>query len=258
MKLLIKKLIHSNIGIFIRNFLNVKPVYLTLRNKNYPISSSDAFLWRTDNGFSTKFKYSDILNLFYGLSNSWVEFHFYTKNNELIEIKKIDNLKLSNEFEITSSYLNGIKDYGTFYIYHYTKETTSITEKDMISNRCYVGYSLNNNLHSFVHGNTIGSYTNTFRNKIYFNDIVKTSVFKNQFYTIQKYFENFDRIELFFVNPTSKRIKFSIDNKNFELKPKCSLVLETNNLIITIKSNCYFLRPTIFNYKGKFFDVHHS
>ena len=117
---------------------------------------------------------------------------------------------------------------------------------------------LNNNLHSFVHGNIYGSYTNIFRNEIYLNDSVKTSLFKNQVYTLQKYFENFDRTELFFINPTSEVIKLSIDGKNFELKPKCSLVMETNNSIITIKSNCYFLRPTVFSYKGKFVDVHHS
>ena len=88
MKSLVKKLANTNIGILLRNNLNFKPVSLKLFEKDYPTSVSDAFLWRTDNGYKTKFKYSDILNLFYKIKNSWVEFHFYSKNNELIKIER--------------------------------------------------------------------------------------------------------------------------------------------------------------------------
>ena len=37
--------------------------------KKYSITVSDAF-WRTDSGYTTKFKYSDILNLFYKIKDS--------------------------------------------------------------------------------------------------------------------------------------------------------------------------------------------
>ena len=121
MKSLVKKLANTNIGILFRNSLHFKPVQLKLFEKDYPISISDAFLWRTDNGYKTKFKYSDILNLFYKIKNSWVEFHFYSKNNELIKIEKVNDLNLSNELEISSKYLNNLEDYGTFYIYHFSK-----------------------------------------------------------------------------------------------------------------------------------------
>ena len=114
MKSLVKKLVKTNIGILLRNSLNLKPVYLKFTKKNYPISVSDAFLWRTDNGYKTKFKYSDILDLFYKIKNSWVELHFYSKDNNLIKIEKVDNLKLSNELEINSEYLNNLEDYGIF------------------------------------------------------------------------------------------------------------------------------------------------
>ena len=60
---------------------------------------------------------------------------------------------------------------------------------------------------------------------------------------------NFDKNELFFTNPTSKTIKFSIENNTFKLKPNHSLLIETHNNIIHIKSNCLFFRPTIFSYK---------
>ena len=155
MKSLVKKLVNTDIGILLRNNLNFKPVGLKLFEKDYPTSVSDAFLWRTDNGYKTKFKYSDILNLFYKIKNSWVEFHFYSKNNELIKIEKVNDLNLSNELEISSKYLNNLEDYGTFYIYHFSENTKDLNNKDIISNRCYLGYSQNNNLYSFVHGNTL-------------------------------------------------------------------------------------------------------
>ena len=65
MKLLFKKIVNTNFGILLRNSFNYKPIYYKHLENKYPISVSDAFLWRTDNGYKTKFKYSDILNLFY-------------------------------------------------------------------------------------------------------------------------------------------------------------------------------------------------
>ena len=142
----------------------------------------------------------------------------------MIKIKKVNNLDLSNKLEISSKYLNNLEDYGTFYIYHFSKNTKELNNKDIISNRCYLGYSQNNNLYSFVHGNTHGKFSSIFPNKTFLTDVVKTSLFQNYTYTIQKYFDNFDKSELFFTNPTSKIVKFSIDNKNFELKTQLLFV----------------------------------
>ena len=121
MQSLIKKLKANNLIINLRNILNIKPVHMSINNLKY-ISVSDAFLWRTDNNFVTKFKYADILNIFYKTQNSWVEFHFYTKNNKLLKIEKKNNLKISNEIEINKKYLNNLEDYGVFYIYHFSRD----------------------------------------------------------------------------------------------------------------------------------------
>lgn len=258
MKSLIKKFADTELGILLRNSFNFKPVYLNIPQKNYFATVSDAFLWRTDNGYKTIFKYSDILNLFYKIKNSWVEFHFYSKNNKLIKIEKKKSLSLSNQFEITSKYFNTLEDYGTFYIYHFTKKTSHLDINNIISNRCYLGYSKNNNLYSFVHGNTLAKIRSINSKANVRTDIVKTSLFKNHIYTIQKYFNDFDKTELFFINPSSKIIKFSLEKKSFELKPHCTLLIEVTNSIISIKSNCLFLRPTVFSYKGQYVDVHHS
>jgi hypothetical protein len=254
-KSLIKRLANTNLSINLRNLSNIKPVFFDLKNL-HSISISDAFAWRTADNFVTKFKYADILNLFYKIRNSHIELHFYSKENNLIKIDKNFNLDFSNEIVIDSKYLENIEDYGTFYIYHYSDNSKI---KDIISNRCYIGYSQNKNLYSFVHGNTYAKFNKISGNKKIDSDIVKTSAFKNHYYKIQKYFENFDKVELFFSNPTSKVIKFSIDKKNYLLKEGCSLLIDVSDQkTINIKSNCLFLRPTVFSYKNNYLDVHHS
>jgi hypothetical protein len=256
MKSLIKFLANSELGVLIRNTLNFKPVDLKLFTYKAPITVSDAFLWRTDNGYKTKFKYSDILNLFYKVKNSFVEIHIYSKNNQLLKIENFSNLNISNEFEITSEYLNNLQDYGLFYIYHFTKD--KLDNQKIINNRCYLGYSKNDSLYSFVHGNTLAKFTTIYPSKKISSNIVKTSIYKNQYYTIQKFFSGFDKNELFFANPTTKILKFNLEKKNYILPPGSCQVVETTNSILTIKSNCLFLRPTVFSYKNKYFDVHHS
>ena len=256
MRSLIKSLTNSNFARIIRNNLNIKPLIFDVNKINYSASISDAFAWRTDNGFKTKFKFSDILNLFYQIEDSWVEIHFYSKKNVILKKEKIGSLSLSNEFEISSEYLNGIEDYGVFYIYHFSKK--KIDNNNLISNRCYLGFSKNNNLFSFVHGNTLARYKDINNEREVYTDIIKTSNFKNQSYKIQKYFVDFDLNELFFVNPTSKKINFSLNKLNYKLDPGCSQIIKTKKPINLIKSNCLFLRPIIFSYKNDFMDVHHS
>ena len=259
MKSLVKKLANSRYGIILRNYLNLYPInFANQKNAKYPLTISDAFIWRTDNGYKTKFKYSDILNLFYKVDNSWVEFHFYSKKNELIKIKKIDNLNLSNELEINSKYFDGLEDYGVFYIFHFTNNKENFNNNDIISNRCYVGYAQKNNLYSFVHGNSYVKFTNINHGEYILGDIIKSSLFKKYTYTIQKYFDEFEKNELIFTNPSSKIVKFIIQNKSFKIDPYCTILIELNSSIISIKSNCTFFRPTIFSYKNEYMDVHHS
>lgn len=259
MKSLVKKLANTELGILLRNSFNYRPIYVKHYEKNYPITVSDAFLWRTDNGYKTKFKYSDILSLFFKIKDSWIELHFYSKKNELLKVEKINNINLSNQLEINSDFFDNLEDYGVFYVYHFSKNKDSFVEdQNVISNRCYLGYSLNNKLYSFVHGNVLAKFTSINSKSSIYTDMVKISLFKNQKYTIQKYFNDFDKNELIFTNPTSKIIKFTLENKDYTLKPNCTLLLETKATIITIVSNCLFFRPTVFSYKDEYVDVHHS
>ena len=55
LKILLKKITRSSISIFIRNNLNLSPVDIDIDFLNKKTSISDAFCWRTDNGYETKF-----------------------------------------------------------------------------------------------------------------------------------------------------------------------------------------------------------
>ena len=88
--------------------------------------------------------------------------------------------------------------------------------------------------------------------------MVKSSFFNNV-YRIQNSFTDFTKSELFFVNPTSKKINFLIGSNKFSLENHCSILIDVSKEEdISIISKCMFLRPIVFNYKGYFYDVYHA
>ena len=257
MKLFLKKIFLSPIGIILRNTLNFRPVDMVTQHiKNSSVS--DAFAWRTDKGFKTIFKFSDLMKLYYKYENTIIEIEFYDKKNNFLKTIEVKNLKLSNKLVIDKTFLNGIEDYGVFYVYHKTNK--NIPYEDSISNKCYLGYSLNKNLYSLVHGNSLSRYKSLNNNEyIKKYSPVKMSLRNNQIYKIQKLFKQYDKNELMFCNPTPSKIFFHLNNKKYILENGSSLIIECHNLeTVTIISNCMFLRPTVFSYKNQYIDVHHS
>ena len=256
MKLLINKIFNNKIIKNIRNFIGFKPVHMSIDHIYNASSVSDAFCWRTDNNYTTTFKFSDLMRLFYDIDNSHAEIIFFDKNYNLIKKINYKNLDISNELNISKSFLNNIEDYGTFYIFH--KSNKKVKEKFIIANRCYIGFSYKNNLRSFVHGNTLASYQTIYADDIK-NDIVKTTYLFEQNYRVQNYFVDMTKTELFFANPTNKKIKFSVNDTKYTLNVGCSIIINLNSLkTVNIISNCSFLRPIIFNYRNEFIDVYHG
>jgi hypothetical protein len=255
MKLLIKNFLLSDKVLKIRNLLNIRPVNLSFQKIQNSTSISDSFCWRTDNNFYSIFRYFDILRIFYNLKNTSVDIIFLSKNGKFIKKICLSKIDISNELKINKKFLMGKEDYGTFYIYHKTKEETK--KNFLISNRCYTGYSQNNCLPSFVHGNSFSAYKSIYGNNKGC-DLVKLTKKKN-YYTIQKYFNTMDKVELFFSNPSSEKISFSVNNLKYSLNKRCCVIIDvTYYSTVTIISNCFYLRPIIFNYKKKYLDVHHG
>ena len=255
MKSLIKKIAQSDKGIYLRNSIGFRPIKTMIDKSTRFQSISDAFLWRTDNGFKTTFNYADILGLFYKIEDSFVELSFYSKNNDFIKKIIINQMNYSNKLLIDKDFLDGIEDYGVFYIFHRYDNYSG--DDLIISNRCYVGFSLNDCLSSFVHGNQHVRYQ-SLDGKYDGSDMVKSSFFNN-LYRIQNSFEDFTNSELFFVNPTSKKINFSIGINRYSLENNCSILVDVSGeKDIIIISRCMFLRPIVFNYKDDFYDVYHA
>ena len=255
MKLLVRKIFNSALGIKLRNIVGFKPISVMIDKKCKFASISDAFLWRTDNGYKTTFKYADILGLFYKMQDSYVEITFYSKDNNFIKKIIINKLNYSNELLIDKDFLNGIEGYGVFYVFH---RCNNYSEDDLvISNRCYVGFSVEDQLSSFVHGNLFAKYQSLDGESV--GSIIFNSSFFKNVYRIQNSFIDFTKSELFFVNPTSKKINFSIGSNKYSLDNHCSLIIDiSKEENISITSKVMFLRPIIFNYKDDFYDVYHA
>ena len=237
----------------VRNLFGFKPPIFSIDLNKKNLSTSDAFFWRTDSGYSTIFKYSDILNLFFKTNNSKVSIMFYDKNNNLIKTKRISELELSNTIILDKFFFDGLEDYGVFYIFHETsKEINSA-----IRNSCYTGYSLNKNLASFVHGNLITG-VKTFDGNSSIFGIIGSSKLRKNTYKIQNFY-NFDKTEIAIMNPTKKKLEIVVNDQKILLETCCSKIVNIGkNQTIKIISNCYLLRPIIFNYQSHYIDVYHG
>ena len=114
MKLLLKKLFNLKQVIYLRNLINFRPVKINKKILNGNTSVSDSFCWRTDKGFKTIVKFSDIPFSFYNMENSYAEIIIFSKKNELIKKIQFEKINYLNELIISKESLNGVEDYGTF------------------------------------------------------------------------------------------------------------------------------------------------
>ena len=64
MRSLIKKILSNKFALLLRNTLKIKPVRISKYYSDKNVSMSDAFLFRTDNNFSSILRFVDIPNIF--------------------------------------------------------------------------------------------------------------------------------------------------------------------------------------------------
>lgn len=251
LKTLLKKITRSNISIYIRNNLNLKKVDLDTDFLTSKTSISDAFCWRTDKGYKTILNFSNLIKMFFN-EKSNIKIIFYSKFNLKIKEILIESKQLSHSILIDKDFMNGLEDYGTFYIFH---DLNDVDSEAVISNRCYVGYSLKNELPSFIHGNTLTKYKS---NSNFKKDIVKKTLLTMNTYTVQNEYNNDSEVEIYLANPTSKNINVIFYNEKFILEPYNCKILESSQKKISLKSDCMFLRPIVFESKNNFINVHHG
>ncbi len=250
---ILKKITQSNFGVKFRNSIKFRQIIVNLRNKENNYSISDAFPWRTDNNFKTFFRFSNILEHFFSLKNSNAKIYFFDDNGDLIKIKEMKNITHNNDMIIDKNFI-GKEGYGSFYIFHETNEI----DNNSIRNSCYTGFSYNESLYSFVHGNTMAAYKNFNGDENLERGIVETSLFSNNSYFVQKKFKDYERVEFFLNNCSKNQINFEIQNTRYFLETGQSKIINLNQSdLVRLKSNSMFLRPIAFLYRKNFIDVFH-
>ena len=221
------KRISRGIAYRAKKILNINVDKIDFSKIRHSTSISDGFIWRTDGSYKTIFRFSDIFRLFYNIKNSDIDLSFYDKNYNLIKELKLENIELSNEIIIDKKFLNNKEDYGIFHIFH-KKQNLKLDNMTILSNRCYLGFSSNSKLPSFVHGNTYTMSKNIDGEGTY-SDFIKKTFFCTNRYRIQNSFKDFEKTELFFVNPSSKKIIFYLNDEKYELNGFCSKIISINN-----------------------------
>lgn len=258
-KLLVNFFFKKNFFKHLRIIFNIKPVYIDTSFLEKNTSVSDSFPWRCDDGYKTIFRFTDLLKFFYKFKNSKITIIFYSGNGNIIKKISFKNINISSSLIIDQNFINDLKHtYGTFCIFHGIENESEMKEMDLIvRNSCYLGFT-KNDFYSFVHGN-IPVVGKNITSKVIYKDFILTSIFSNQKYLIQQNLNYYDYSELFLSNPTSKIVKFYLNKKKYLLKENSSMIIKIGNQsFVSIISNCYFLRPIIFNYKNNYFDVHHG
>ena len=93
------KLINNRIIKYFRNRLSISPIFIDTSKNNSSGIISDSFIWRTDNGYETIFKYSDMLKIFLQKNNTKAEVFFY--DSKIIFLKNIHRqIELSNQLRL--------------------------------------------------------------------------------------------------------------------------------------------------------------
>ena len=254
LKSFLKPYYNSSIGVKIRNNIgfNIVPICLPSNLSSYSVS--DAFPWRTGDGYKTHFKYSDILKEYYNINGSGYKFVFYNKMGAVIKEIIESKMDTINELVIEKDFIPYGEEFGNFSIFHLFD---SGIKNINILNRCYVGFSKNGLIPSYVHGNVFSRYWDPITNKIE-TDIIKLTK-KVHNYVLQKNFSEFEKIELFFTNQTTSEYWIKINNEKIILDVGQSKIYNVKPCdIIHIKSNNYWARPIVFAEKNNYIDCFHS
>jgi hypothetical protein len=255
LKSLLKLLANTNLAISVRNAFGIKPIPTVYPKYGQPVSISDSYPWRTSNGFHTVFRFSDLPREYFNVFDSTAIVEIFDEKSCLLKRLILDDLSLSNELLVNQDLLDGHAGYGSFYVYHTSEKELNADFR--IKHRSYVGFSLNNQLPSFFHGNIQSRYLDIRSGKIGKN-LMQQSL-RKQNYRIQNYFKDLDKVELFFINPLSKKISFTVNNLNFSLEGDASMIVDlSGQRDIQIASNIFIFRPIIFEYKNDFVNAYHA
>ena len=258
MKKYLKPLYNSSLGVYVRNFIGFRPPKYHFQ-KESSFLLSYLFVWRTDQGFTTIFKASDIIKKFYGEESCLVLAFFDQNGNEIFQ-KTLQFKQGLAEIIIDSDFI-GTESIGTFCALNTLLNDTDIDIK--ATNRCYVGYGKNGSF-SMVHGNLLALYTKKLvyvskRASIPLKPAISSRKGKYKYY-LQKSNWDFFENNLIFTNPLDRDINVTICDTTYQIRSKCCKIfsVDKNKEIIEVESDFIFPRPLIFSECNQYIDVHHG
>tara|TARA_B100001093_G_C26808987_1_gene1006754 strand:- start:168 stop:929 length:762 start_codon:yes stop_codon:yes gene_type:complete len=253
MRSLLNIILLNRFIIKLRNLINLRPVPIDTISYSSKYSLSDAFIWRTDSSYVTIFKFTNISKIYFSVESS-LEIIFFSNNGSVIKKHSLKMSKLSSQLIIDKDFMNGVCGYGYFLVF----SNFSQMIKSTIRNSYYAGYSYKGSPFSLIHGNL------PIAAKKFNNDKISMNIlgfsFKKLSYVIQFNYDNsFDYSELFIINPSHRKIRFTVNNIDYRLgAASCMLLDITNFKKVIIRSNFYFFRPMTINYKNNYIDVFHN
>ena len=167
------------------------------------------------------------------------------KNGDLTDKIRIDDVINDNK-----------KKSGHFFIFH--ELSAKFQDRILLRNSCYTSYNFKNNVQSVVHGNLPVLAENQ-RLIPYKKNIIQVSHLKKYDYLVQNNFKEYDKVEAFLFNPINIDLKVKINELSFTLKSLSSKIINLPTAeIYKVKSKCLLMRPILFVYKDKIFDVFHG
>ena len=74
---------------------------------------------------------------------------------------------------------------------------------------------------------------------------------------MQNLYSDESKVEIYIANQPLK-INIMFENKNYQMRSYQCRILKTQSDKISLKSNCMFLRPIVFEAKKDYLNVHHG
>lgn len=275
MKQSIKYFIKKNIPPRYIELITNKGIILTKIPKGEAVIS-DLFVLRLEAGWETYFEYLQFQSLLNTDENELakcVHFVFYNQKGLSVgqrEVKVKKALKTTLNVNQIAKEL-GIEKDGLFAVFHSYKNSWLKNHDSFLAERGYVGYTNKSHgtIKGFVHGNldAIAKFPN---NEKY--QLLGNYSFSEKEYRLQHKLTLGNTYELYWVNPTNKNQKFSIEIsgeksqkiENYSIPPRGALKhVKTINkkekeARIIIKSKLYLARPLVFKIMPASFDVFHG
>lgn len=261
----------------IKSALGIQPVKLRTP-RSWHESISDAFVWRCDDGFRTRF---DLMNL-----SSFIVPDRAAQERILIVLFSQKGLEIRRQtydlepFEIHTIYIDELlsKDdgeYGTFCVFHELHSQDDEWDfETCLLERSYTSYKNQDqcDLWSYVHG-CCNSYVLSYDFSKDRSSYLCQRASEKQVFKPQLRFDDCERFEVFFSNPlnSTDELTLKVYDSQGDLCEEMSHRLESlackrvsvdnsqlDKARIELEGHIYMGRPLLFKYYPSHFDVLHS